>query len=187
MTVPLTKTEASWAPYRPGGILALDLARVVGFAYGHTGANRPEVGTIDLPQIGGEGRRYSAWVNESAAIAKILQPTQIIMAAPLPLPAMNNRMSAFQQITLRGITRVFAYRCGCAVVEIDEREARTDVLGRSRWPGKDGAKKAVWQWAKRMDLEAPDHNAADAAVLWMWLDRRLRAGDAPGHTEIGFK
>ena len=71
-----------------------------------------------------------------------------------------------------------AWRGSIAVDEISESTVRTDMLGKCRWEEEGGAKLAAMAFCRTKRLEVPDHNAADAAVLWFWFKRRLRKGRA---------
>lgn len=158
---------AFYLSWPPGGVLALDLSSVTGVAYGPMDAKNPTFGTWHLPHIGGEGARYAAFENVLADAMDYLQPRKLVLEAPLPLPAMNNRRSAFQQITLRGISYSEAWRASCAVFEIDAMSVRLGMLGQSRF-AKDTVKREVVRFCLRRGLKVPDHNAADSVLLWLW-------------------
>lgn len=150
----------------PEGLLALDLAGVVGWCYGGRYDRHPMYGTWHLPHIGGEGARYCAFENTLAAEIARLKPKKLLLEAPLPLPAMNNRRSAFQQITLRGIAWSEAYRASIPIGEIDSTTVRMGTLGRLY--SKDLIKREVVKFCRDLKWNPPDHNAADACLLWLW-------------------
>lgn len=154
-------------------LLALDLSTQVGWAVGPIGGE-PICGTWVLPQIGGEGARFASFENVLADAIAVHEPSVMAVEAPLPLPAMNNREVAFQQLGLRAIALSEAYRASASVHESDTYTVRLAVLGTGRFPaGK--VKDAVLAWAKREGIDVPDHNAADAACLWTFYSRRLLA------------
>ena len=154
-------------------MIALDLSSQVGWAIGELGG-RPLLGTWVLPSIGGEGARFASFENELADAMAVHEPSIMALEAPLPLPALNNRDVAFQQMGLRAIALSEAYRASASVHESDVYSIRLAVLGTGRF-AKGQVKHAVEAWAKREGLNAPDHNAADAACLWTFYSRRLMA------------
>lgn len=151
---------------RPGGILCYDLSSSVGWAYGHPADNVPPLfGEILLRTLdGGEGARFVAFENECADQVSVFKPMHLCTEAPLPLPAMNNRGSALQQIGLRALAVGEAYRGSCRYHETDVGEVRRTVLGTSRMQGE--AKKIVTRWCWSKGIKVQSHNMADAVVLW---------------------
>lgn len=153
-------------------LLALDLSTQVGWAVGPIGGRATMFGTWVLPQIGGEGARFASFENVLADCIAVHDPAVMAVEAPLPLPAINNREVAFQQLGLRAMALSEAYRASASVHESDAYSVRREVLGTGRF-AKGHVKRAVTEWAKREGYDAPDHNAADALVLWTYYARRL--------------
>jgi Holliday junction resolvasome RuvABC endonuclease subunit len=151
-------------------ILALDLAGIVGWAFGHE--RPPRFGTWHLPHMGGEGARYASAENEIYAAIVKWQPRHIVIEAHLPLAAMNNVAAMRQAISLRAVARIEAYRASIPVFEIDSQTVRRDVIGQGRF-SKDTAKKEVVGWCRRQGWKVPDHNAGDACVIWEWYRRLI--------------
>jgi Holliday junction resolvasome RuvABC endonuclease subunit len=166
----------------PGGILALDLAGIVGWAYGHLRDQAPRFGTWVLPHHGGEGARYAAFENEMAAAMDQLRPSRVMLEAPLSFQALmgvsNFRVMA-QQYTLRGIAYAEAWRASCPIGEVSADLVRRELLGRGHF-AKDTVKREVLRWCLARGWRVPDHNAGDAAMVWQWLVTQLRSdGSGP--------
>lgn len=162
-----------------GGVLALDLAGVVGWAYGHLHARVPWFGTWHLPVIGGEGARYAAFENELAPAMQRWCPSAMIIEAPLPLMALATHSSfrvAAQQLTLRGFALSEAYRGSCPYHEIDAATVRGEVLGQRHF-AKNTVKREVLRGCYERGWRVPDHNAGDACLTWEWY--RMRVGGRP--------
>lgn len=165
-----------------GGVLALDLSSVTGWAYARPMIDRqPWCGTWHLPKIGGEGARYVAFENILAEAMTVLQPIAMVIEATLPMMALaehSNQSIAFQQITLRGIAIMEAYRANCPWTSIDARTVRQEVLGAPWGLKRKEAKAMAINWCARRKIAVADDNAADAVMLWEW--RRMRiAGTGP--------
>ena len=167
-------------PEGQGGLLALDLARVTGWAYGLPHWNAPWFGDWHLPYEGGEGCRFAAFENELVDAIAAFRPRSMIIEAPINLPAMTNRQAMWQQLGLRAVARCNAWRESVAVTEVSADIVRTEVLGLSRIPGHpDAIKRHVVYWCRRRrGWSVPSHNAGDACILWEWQRRRL-AGTNP--------
>jgi Holliday junction resolvasome RuvABC endonuclease subunit len=155
----------------PGGIFALDLSSQVGWAYGRPG-QRPVNGTWVLPHIGGSGARFASFENELAAAVELYDPAHLVVEAPLPLPAQNNADVAKQQLGLRAFVLAEGYRASIPVHEVDAYTVRKDLFGTGRFP-KGRVKEVVFKWARGQGFDVPDHNAADACVLFAYFAKRL--------------
>jgi hypothetical protein len=161
------------APAPQGGVLALDLSGTVGLAYGPDEHDRPLLtAQFALPVIGGRGAKAAAAENLLDAIFAGYAPTRLVLATPLPLPALNNYGSAYQQFGLAWAAHAAAYRAECQVSAQDEQTVRSEMLGRPRY-AKGGAKDAVLAYCRRMRIQVAGHHAADAAVLWLWHRSRV--------------
>lgn len=169
---------------RPGGVLALDLSQITGWAYGLMGDKAPIFGRYILKKILTEGGRYAGFQQVLAKEIARLQPAKLLLEMALPLQAQTQMRVTEQQLTLRGIAHMEAHYAGLLPPsEIDVKTVRYDVLGRSHFP-KGEVKKAVFQYCRGRGWDVPDHNAADACVLWEWLNGRLRnAGSHGGNME----
>ena len=149
---------------RPGGILALDVALLSGWAYGCVGDD-PVGGTWVLPQANGQlGERYIALDNELTTALIVLQPVLVVMAPALLV----------QQKGLRFTLGLVAHvESACARQEVVLREAsestaRKHVLGAGRFESSTATKAAGMSWAVRAGYRPVDHNHADALVMWRY-------------------
>lgn len=155
------------APAPPGGVLALDLSGVVGLAYGPVELERPLVtAQFALPVLGGRGAKACAAENLLDAIVETYAPDKLVLALPLPLPALNNWDSAYQQFGLAWAAHAAAYRGGCPVSSISEQTVRWELLGREKY--RKDIKAVVLDYCRRQHIQVSGHHAADAAVLWLW-------------------
>lgn len=157
--------------------MALDLAGTVGWAYGPVSAPAPVFGCWKLPKIGGEGARYAGFENVLIEAMTRMQPGRMVLEAPLPLMAQSQAKVAQQQYTLRGLAYAEAYRAGIAISEVSADLVRHDLLGRSRFNGE--AKKEVLHYCRQRGWVVPDHNAADACMVWAWYKGQVTRNGAP--------
>jgi hypothetical protein len=160
----------------PGGVLALDLSRVVGWCYGRLDDVNPTFGRWILPSQGGEGGRYSALEKELGDAMEAWGPGQVILEAPLSFQALIGVSTAKvmqQQYTLRGIAYMLAWQFSTPIQEIDSYSVRSDVLGRGRFAPKT-VKAEVVAYCRRRGWAVHDDNEADACLTWVWLVDRLR-------------
>jgi hypothetical protein len=167
-------------PTRPGGVLALDLSGMVGWAYGQIEDRTPAFGCWRLPHEGGEGGRYAAFEDELIAAMETLQPGRLVLEAPMPLGALcgvSTLKVVAQQLTLRGIAYAEAWRASAPISEISADAVRFAMLGQSRF-AKGTVKREVLAYCKRQGWKVPDHNAGDACLTWAWETTQLRGGQA---------
>jgi hypothetical protein len=158
-----------------GGVLSLDLSGHVGVCYAPLNLPRdepPAFATWHLPYVGGEGGRYAAFEDELGRTLDELEPSKLLLEAPLPLPAQTHMRTCQQQLTLRGIAYMEAWRASVAVFEVDALTVRGAVLGQARF-SKGIAKREVVQWCRRRGWKVPTHDAADAALLWEYYRRQI--------------
>lgn len=158
-----------------GGDLALDLAGVVGWAYGLRHQKNPWFGTWHLPHIGGEGARYAAFENELELAIARWRPGKMVLESSLPLGALaevSTYKVVAQQLTLRGIAYSEGWRCSIPVTEISAPSVRKEILGQAWWP-KGQIKRVVMAYCHRRGWRVPDHNAGDACLVWEWHRVRM--------------
>lgn len=156
-----------------GGIFTLDLSTTVGWAYGHPGDERPMCGTWLLP-TGDLGRMFASLENELDDALIFHRPRLILIEAPLPPTATSNATTWHHQIGEDACVRATAYRHSVEVRDQAVSTVRKEVLGTGRFPGGD-AKAAVLAHCARRGWPVPDHNAADACVLWEFACRNVPA------------
>ena len=154
-----------------GGVLCLDLAGTVGWAYGHLTDHKPSFGVFHLRKDGGEGARYASFENEMIATLNACEPSWLVLEAPLPPMAQTAAISAYQAYTLRGMAISEAWRASVPCSSIDAQAARLEVMGMARPPD---VKKAVMAWCQKRGWLVQHHDAADACILWQWHKQRMR-------------
>jgi len=162
-----------------GGVLALDLATAVGWAYGLPELREPMFGTWWLPKIGGFGGRLASFENALIPFLEEHQPRVVVCEAPLPLPAQNDMRVCRQQLGLSAIAYKEAYRASAAAEEIDAITVRMAILGFAR-PRNGKIKEAVTAWCHSRGWRVPDHNAADACMIWEWRRRQVHQPSQSG-------
>jgi hypothetical protein len=158
------------------GILALDLSSVTGFAWGHHDAEIPVFGTWHLPVHLGRGATFAALENEiddmlgGHTIPGVLA-AEVVMEAPLDRAMQavgegrRNEAAAYQQFALAACTEATCYRHTVPCSAIHCNVARKNVIGSGMIP-KGQAKAVVLRYCAMRGWAVPDHNAADACVLW---------------------
>jgi hypothetical protein len=156
-------------------VLALDLARITGWAYGPAAWEVPMFGCWEMPKQGGEGARFAQFENMLIDAIEDWHPGHIICESPLPLPAQINRRTAWQQIGMRAMVFAYAWRCSIPVSEVSADLVRSELIGITRDPD---IKELVKKYCRRHGWMVRDHNAADACMLWAWRRKRtLTASD----------
>jgi len=166
-----------------GGVLTLDLASVVGWAYAPVTYLVPWFGRwflvpsadSGLPPVNFEGLRYAAFENALIPFLERTRPSALILESALPIQAMAEHSSqgiANQQLGLRAIALKEAYRYACPVSSIDTRTVRREVLGQAFFPPKQ-VKKIIVSACYRRGWRVPDHNAGDACMVWEWHRMRM--------------
>lgn len=146
-----------------GTVLALDMARKLGWCAGTPGA-RPHYGSVAL---GGQSRAqvYASLLDYLADAAALHRPDRIVAEAPLGHMAHRSEDVALLLYGFRAQLELFAYDCSIPVEFVPFHQPRSAVLGRSNFP-KGTAKVAVMTWCEGHDFSPADDNAADALVLW---------------------
>lgn len=158
-----------------GGVIALDLATVLGYAVGRlpalpitqleaivTKPPKPLSGFHRVAQAGiSVGEFLSAYADWFEGIVDEHQPTGIIFEAPI-LPAKTNPATVRKLVGLAGITQMLAFERGVRWVrEAQPSSVKKHICG-SGAPGKDGVQRAIlergWQFAT--------DDEADALALW---------------------
>lgn len=153
--------------YRRTGVLALDVALSVGWAFGLPGT-KPLCGVWTLPSAADPGKRYAALGNELADALMLHQPRLVLMEAPLVRQDNSARL-------LLGLTAHVESTCWRWDVECREAHSATvrkAVLGRGTFP-KGEAKPAVLAFCAAQGWEVPTHDAADACVLLTYAHQEM--------------
>jgi len=156
------------------GVLALDLSQRTGWAYGRLDQPIPETGRWVLPDIGGRAARFCALHDMLDDHMERWKPIQMVIEAPLPPQAQTHTNSALQQYGLDAVVRMVGFWWGVPVVAIDSWTARHEVAGIRR-TSDDTVKKSVFAFCRRLGIKVDSHDAADAAMLWLWFKRTQAA------------
>ncbi len=147
-----------------GGILTLDLSSRTGWAYGLPG-QRPTTGVWMLPPyVIDPGRCLGALGNELADALWLHQPATVWVEAPLPARGQTHAASAMQQIQLDGVVKETCWRWEKTLRTVHAGTVRKAVIGR----GNNVSKDDVLAWCAGRGWDILDHNAGDAAVLWVY-------------------
>ena len=147
-----------------GGVLALDLASHTGWAYGVSGV-RPLSGVWHLPSITSGGATGAALIDRLTDVIQGMRPALIVCEAPLPPQAQTAMSTARLQFGLAFAVELVGHWFDVTVREEKADVVRMAMLGRSRFP-KGTTKDAVMAWCREQGWQPPEHNAADACLLW---------------------
>jgi hypothetical protein len=148
----------------PGGsVLALDMARALGWCAGEPGA-RPHYGRVAL---NGQTRAhaYAALLDYLEDAIALHRPARIVAEAPLSPQAQRSEDAALLLFGLRAQLELFAFDKAIPVAFVPFHEPRGVVLGRSNFP-KGQAKIAAMTWCEAHGFSPSDDNVADALILW---------------------
>ena len=156
-----------------GGILALDLARNTGWAYGLPGAAIPFCGTWRLPPFEMQAASFCALADKLDSFFTAHGVKLLVLEAPVPTGSKRGINAARQQLGLAAAAEMAAHWADVRAVEENVSSARKSVLGRGMFP-KGEAKKHVTEWCSSMNFKPPDDNAADALLLWFHTQRKIR-------------
>jgi crossover junction endodeoxyribonuclease RuvC len=155
-----------------GGILALDLATVVGWAYGMPGG-RPIHGSHRFAPVGSSRpeffRLYGLWLSDMITVH---DPRAIVFEAPVlnhKGPKKTSIETARKLIGLAAVTE-----CIAATREVRKIQEVGAGTVKKHWTGNGHAKKPdMLDVARRMGFEPRDDNAADALGVWHWAVAQL--------------
>lgn len=143
----------------PRTVLALDLARRVGWACG-ADYETPVSGVWVLPPHGDLGARCSALAASLEDAIAVMSPDLVILEAPLPPQAQTAMNSARLQFGLAAVAEMISVERGVPCEEAPAWEVRKLVLGKARVE-----KEAVVAWCRAQGWRPADHNEADSLVL----------------------
>lgn len=166
-------------PAVPRFLVALDVGRTTGLAYGALSAVKPlcDSWALDRPDAKHNpvGARCAVLDHRLAEFFDAVNPSHLVMAERIPS---RNAGEAASSFGLDGIVLAECYRRGIRVLVQPEGTVRKEVLGRGTAPT-DVMKALVLDWCDRQGIAVTDHNAGDAAVLWRWardeIVRQVRA------------
>lgn len=152
-------------------VLALDLARVSGWALGEPGGD-PQHGSIEFASKGSSHEAVFAkamtWMN--AMIAQH-SPTLIVWEAPMPAMFARGNTTDNTTTLLYGLPAVIgtaAYLAGIYDIRKAETKAvRNYFIGSN--PKRAKAKPLVVQQCRRIGWQVEDDNEADALATWDYM------------------
>jgi crossover junction endodeoxyribonuclease RuvC len=156
-------------------VLALDLATRCGWALGEFG-DRPTSGSVVL---GG-----ADVVHRMAALREFLDTQdgfRAISAIVVEAALAGQHKSADAAdllISLQSMARLWAYDMSVPIVLVPASTARKDMIGTGRFP-KGEAKRHVAEWVERAGYLCPTHDAADAIVTWLAVERATLGKPTP--------
>jgi len=161
---------------RQGGILCLDIATDTGWAYGLPGDPAPVWGVWRFPAHVSRGAAGAALEDELEKKLDEYQPCRLVFEAPLPANLQTNAASAFMLIGMAFATESCAHRCEVPVFSRSSDTFRNAVIGRSHLhddekrerPRPTVKTRIVAPRIAARGWKIPDHNAADAAVVWAY-------------------
>jgi hypothetical protein len=158
----------------PGGILALDLSSVTGWAYGPVGADRPLCGRWLLPgSIRERGIMFAALDNELDDAITLHQPVVVVSEAPLAPGRTVSTIEVWrQQLGLAGAVEQCCYRRSIRWREQAASTIRAAVLGTARVGG---TKQPMLDYCASRGWKVADDNVADACVTWEYAQRMVAA------------
>lgn len=157
----------------PGGVLALDLSGIVGWAYiGLTDDCGLRGGVWTLPKRSiSAGAQGVALENEIINACNTWDPSLILFEAPPPVSASMKSTTAnvlYQQYGLAQITECAAHRMETQVMQERPQTVRVQVMGKGNGNITTKAKAggAIQDWlSANYGVQTVDHNAADAVLL----------------------
>lgn len=160
----------------PGGVLALDLSRTTGWAYGGINDREPISGVWHLPGLDNLGRAFCALVSELEAACSAYQPGWVIAERPL-FEKRQTSASLLQGLSYHAESTCFRLRIPFA--DESSTTIRARVMGRGRFPT-GTAKDHVIAWCARQGWTGLGDDEADARVTWIYgclllRGRRVRA------------
>lgn len=174
-------------------ILALDPARLFGWAYGI--ANGNSVGPLEygVRKLAAPGQAEDAAANLGPFLRDLIrqfQPTHIVAEMYMNPAAQKNAAAGVGQLLIHGAIYATANCFGLATHRPNVSTARKFVCGRAsageKWMSADQKRKATKRMVidrlhmiGAMDRECEDDNVADAVCLWVyWAQRHGRATPA---------
>lgn len=158
-----------------GGILALDLSSNLGWAYAPRSAERPRSGVWELPRAAVDMMAtFAAAENRINDAITVHAPSLVVIEAPLPIQAQTDTFTAELMLGLDAIVRLAVWRHEIDCQRVKVGDVRKHATGTVRH-GRD-VKAAIVAAVQARGWPITDHNAADAALLWLYARDRIGAG-----------
>lgn len=155
------------APY----IVAIDPATRSGFCHGRVG-QKPALLARDF---GGDDKEavFGNAVHFFAAFLKTVSPDLIVIE--VPIQAVWGKTNADTTDISRGLYGIFSGIARCKNIKTVRAEIATwrkYALGNGRLPGK-AAKAASLRLCAQLGWDAPTHDAAESAMIWLWAGSQV--------------
>lgn len=150
-----------------GGLLALDLARVFGAAWGKEVDRKPQVERVALPK---EYERGLSILREYVVIKVRSHGIKVVVVEAVErfLGPKRTADTFFRLASYGAVAREAAYSHGAHVVEVPVQTWRAHFLMNGKLKG-DDAHAAARQWCNRYQWPfLDDDNVAEACGIWMW-------------------
>lgn len=147
-----------------GVVLALDLARRLGWAAGVPG-ERPRSGVVQL-RGQSHGEVYAAlgnWLDDARIVH---QPARLVFEAPLIGGQHAGINAARLALGMVAIVEQFCWDHSIECFEEHVSRTRKEVLGRGNF-ATGTAKAEVLAWVRGRGFDVTDDNQADSLVLWL--------------------
>lgn len=163
-----------------GPILALDLARLTGFAIGRPG-EIPRSGTEVLSKphagLGVQAGRLISFLNREFRDS---QPIMVVKEAPFSLAAFSDHRVAEKVVRsaygLHAIVEGMAHRFDIPCHDAPEATVTKHFTGKGRHGGRANRKRAIIERCHQLgylDRRCRDDDRADAIAVWSWAEAHL--------------
>lgn len=159
----------------PGGILALDLSSITGWAVGPRRlqiGDKPIAGTWHLA-TSDAGALFASFENELEDALILHAPSILVVEAPLPLTAISNTTVWRQQLGLACLAETSAWRHSVLFREQSAGDMRRAIVGTAQRKKGMTIKDIVGTWVRAQGWHAVDNNAADALLVYEFTRREL--------------
>lgn len=156
-------------------ILAIDCGTISGFAVDGPDPLIPLIWSVRFPSGDGAdlGRSYGRFGQTIREAIEVHKPDVVVFEAPLPASVQvrkeNSNASVRMQFGRAGIVEEVVYNAHLPCREGDVQTVRHAVMGTGR---PEDPKTAVMRHCDLLGWRAPDHNGADAALLWAYAKQK---------------
>lgn len=152
-------------------VLALDCARTTGWCVGTLG-ERPNYGSVTL-RGASHGSVYAAYVDWLEDSIRLFKPGTIVVEAPLHRGGHLGQDAALLALGFLAHLELLCHDHHIPLLTEHVSRTRKAVMGRGHFPAGQ-AKSEVIAWCRSQGFEPRDDNAADALVLWKYVEHLRR-------------
>lgn len=149
-------------------VLSLDCARTTGWCVGPIG-ERPNYGSVTLKGAS-HGAVYAAYVDWLEDSIRLFKPAHIVVEAPLHRGGHLGQDAALLALGFLAHLELLCHDHAIPLLTEHVARSRKAVLGRGSFPAGE-AKANVMAWCKEQGYAPRDDNAADALVLWLYVQQ----------------